>query len=322
VGKLDHPHIVRALDAGEEGGTYFLAMEYLDGCDLGHLLKTKGPLEVPHACELIRQAALGLQYAHDHHLVHRDVKPSNLMLSSAGQVKVLDLGLAQLQVQLEEPDELTREGQMVGTWLYMAPEQILPGRQVDSRSDIFSLGVTFYSFLAGTLPITRGQVTTQLPSIGTQREDVPPEVQELLSKMLAPSQEERIQSMTEVANILQAYTSQDPVNILANDASRYARTVDLPNSIDATARFSTTAHDVEVIPPPLPVEPPPIALPAAPLKDWLLRYWQHVGLGAVAVAAALMLVVILNWPDAEPDPNQALSTPRREAFMPPVIEKG
>src|SRR5262249_36648202 len=96
VGQLEDPHIVRATDAGEADGVHFLVMELIDGTDLSHLVRRRGPLDVADACELIRQAALGLQHAHEHGLVHRDVKPSNLLLSVRGELKVLDLGLALL----------------------------------------------------------------------------------------------------------------------------------------------------------------------------------------------------------------------------------
>jgi len=96
VGRLDHPNLVRAHDAGEVDGQHFLVMEFLDGTDLTKLVRQGGPLPVADACEVVRQAALGIQYAHEHGLVHRDVKPSNIMLTTAGQVKVLDLGLARI----------------------------------------------------------------------------------------------------------------------------------------------------------------------------------------------------------------------------------
>ena len=100
VGRLNHPNIVQATDAGEIEGQHFLVMEYLDGQDLTQVVRAQGPLPIAEACEVIRQAAMGLQYAHEHGLVHRDVKPSNLMLTSDGTVKLLDLGLARL---VEEP---------------------------------------------------------------------------------------------------------------------------------------------------------------------------------------------------------------------------
>src|SRR5262249_19733331 len=123
VGKLRHPQIVRATDAGEVDGVHFLVMELVEGTDLNRLVKRLGPLPMADSCELVRQAALGLQHAHEHGLIHRDIKPSNLMLSVDGQVKVLDLGLARFHADHPANDDLTPSGLMVRTLDYMAPEQ-------------------------------------------------------------------------------------------------------------------------------------------------------------------------------------------------------
>ena len=165
VGKLDHPNIVRAMDAGEEDGMHFLVMEYVEGLDLSQLAKNTGPLPVADACELVRQAALGLAEAHEHGLVHRDIKPSNLMLAKPKKkkgeptVKILDLGLALLSEALA-PDAggLTTSGQMMGTIDYMAPEQGGDSHQVDIRADIYSLGATLYRLLTGIAPVCRREV--------------------------------------------------------------------------------------------------------------------------------------------------------------------
>ena len=123
VGKLDHPNLVHAHDAGEAEGQHYLVMEFLDGTDLRKLVRSSGPLPVADACEVVRQAALGLQYAHEHGLIHRDVKPSNLMLTRDGTVKVLDLGLARLTDETAMPGDMTGTGQVVGTGDFIAPEQ-------------------------------------------------------------------------------------------------------------------------------------------------------------------------------------------------------
>ena len=155
LGRLDHPSIVRAMDADDEDGTHYLVMEYVDGIDLSEVVRRCGPLRVPEACELIRQAASGLQYIHEHGCVHRDIKPSNLMLTPAGQVKVLDLGLALLLSEQPAGGELTGSGQAMGTADYMAPEQILDSHGVDIRADIYSLGCTLYKLLVGRAPFSR-----------------------------------------------------------------------------------------------------------------------------------------------------------------------
>src|SRR5262249_19146590 len=115
--RLAHPNIVAIYDAGEANGTHFLAMEYVEGTDLSKLVRDKGPLAVGPACGYIRQAALGLQHAHEQGLVHRDIKPSNLMLTSKGVIKVLDMGLARLNPAAGgvAPGELTATGQVIGT---------------------------------------------------------------------------------------------------------------------------------------------------------------------------------------------------------------
>jgi len=129
VGRLEHPNIVGARDAGQADGVWFLAMEYIDGADLSVLSRRVGPMAIPDACELIRQAACGLQHAHEHRLVHRDIKPSNLMLSRTGQVKLLDLGLALFHAD-PLPGELTAPSAVMGTAEYMAPVETKgPSRQ-------------------------------------------------------------------------------------------------------------------------------------------------------------------------------------------------
>ncbi|MBI2479966.1 MAG: serine/threonine protein kinase [Planctomycetia bacterium] len=152
VGKLDHPNIVRATDAGEVDGIHFLVMEYVLGLDVSDLVRRAGPLPIAEACEIARQAAVGLQNAHEHGLVHRDIKPSNLMLTADGQIKILDLGLARLHDS--QQGDLTSASQMMGTIDYMAPEQTSASRDVDIRADIFSLGATLYKLLCGQAPPT------------------------------------------------------------------------------------------------------------------------------------------------------------------------
>ncbi len=140
VGKLDHPNIIKATNADEWNGTHYLVMEYIEGTDLSVLVKERGVLSVRDACKTIRQAALGLQHAHEHGLVHRDIKPSNLFLTKSGQVKLLDLGLARLGGDDKENAGLTSSGQMLGTPDYMAPEQCDDTRSADARADLYSLG--------------------------------------------------------------------------------------------------------------------------------------------------------------------------------------
>jgi serine/threonine protein kinase len=181
VGKLEHPNIVRALDAGEDGGRHYLMMEYVEGRDVGKLVERLGPLPVADACAIVRQAALGLQHAHEHGLVHRDIKPSNLLLAvgrpgEEGVVKLADFGLALLVDRGGEAgSELTGEGQMMGTFDYMAPEQAGDTHQVDIRADLYSLGATLYKLLCGAAPFAGKNYRTPLQKVtALVQEQVPP----------------------------------------------------------------------------------------------------------------------------------------------------
>ena len=212
IGKLHHSNIVQAIDAGESDGQRFLVMEYVEGCDLASLVREQGPLPVADACEAIRQAALGLQHAHEHGLVHRDIKPSNLMLTPQGQVKVLDLGLALLHGEISEKG-LTTAGQIMGTFDYMAPEQAFDPHGVDGRADVYSLGCTLFFLLTGQSPYTGSEYRQPLkkmlahasqpvPSLQRLRPDAPQELESLLQRLLAKKPTDRFATPQDVATAL------------------------------------------------------------------------------------------------------------------------
>lgn len=175
--KLKHPNIVAVYDANVADGVHYLAMELLQGVTLHELVKKNGQLSVGRACRYVQQAAIGLQHAHEQGLVHRDIKPQNLFLEDGSdQVKILDLGLARVreipQHGETETGELTREGEVMGTPDYMAPEQALDTRSADHRADIYSLGCTLYYLLTGRPPFPGGSLTEKLLA-HQQREPIP-----------------------------------------------------------------------------------------------------------------------------------------------------
>lgn len=214
---LSHPNIVLAYDADEIAGTHLLVMEYVEGAtDLAKLVKRDGPLPVAQACEFIRQAALGLQHANERGLVHRDIKPHNLLLTTGGtQIKVLDMGLARLDscpADAEGSSAMTREGAVMGTPDYIAPEQAREAHTVDIRADVYSLGCSLYQLLTGRVPFPGGSFTEKLlkhqmdepAPVESLRKELPPGLAAVIRKMMAKRCEDRYQTPGEVATVLAA----------------------------------------------------------------------------------------------------------------------
>src|SRR5436305_12503359 len=216
---LTHPNIVLAYDAGQDGSTHFLSMEYVEGTDLARLVRESGPLPVAQACEYMRQAALGLQHAHERGMVHRDIKPHNLLLThedGSGKtkgpiIKILDMGLA-LRGGPEKDRAMTQTGAVLGTPDYIAPEQAINSRSADIRADLYSLGCTFYFLLTGRAPF-QGESLTQVllqhqmeeaPPLEQLRADTPPAVAAVVRKLMAKRPEDRFQTPAELAQVLQA----------------------------------------------------------------------------------------------------------------------
>jgi len=167
AGKLNHPNIVTTFDCGEHDGMAYLAMELLEGIDLRTRM-TKQGVTALEAVEIARQVAEGLGYAHERGVVHRDVKPGNIMLNGGGKAKIMDFGLARMRMA----DHKTSTGMVLGTPRYMSPEQI-SGQPVDQRSDIFSLGIVLYEMLTGTR-LFSGENIEQVQHSITQTDHVPP----------------------------------------------------------------------------------------------------------------------------------------------------
>jgi serine/threonine-protein kinase len=214
VSRLSHPNVVKAFADQSLGVVHFFAMEFVQGTDLNKLVHLSGPLPPPQACDAIRQAALGLQHAHEVGLVHRDIKPANLVLIAGGSVvKILDLGLARLRAGPDtagRPDVVTMEGTLIGTPDYISPEQAKDPRSVDIRSDIYSLGCTLYYLLAGRPPFAGGSLMEKLfrhrmkepPALSTFRDDVPSEVAAVVQKMISKQAGDRFATPAEVAAAL------------------------------------------------------------------------------------------------------------------------
>jgi serine/threonine-protein kinase len=212
--RLNHPNIVRTIDLDTSGAIHFIAMEYVEGDDLHARVKQGGPLDVREAADFIRQAALGLQHAHEEGLVHRDIKPANLIVDKRGTVKILDFGLA-LAGSDEEAASLTQthDEKVLGTADYLAPEQARDSHVADRRSDIYALGCTLHYLLTGRAPFAKGSIAERIqahlkkppPNLLDERADVPPAIAELSFRMLEKHPDARPQSAQEIADALAAW---------------------------------------------------------------------------------------------------------------------
>jgi serine/threonine protein kinase len=218
VAALDHPNIVRAYDIDHDESLHFLVMEYVDGANLQDLVKKAGPLDPVRACHYIFGAAVGLQHAHEMGLVHRDIKPGNILVDRAGVVKILDMGLARFFH--DEEDQVTRkyDETILGTADYLSPEQALDSHGVDIRADIYSLGGTYYYLLTGKPPFPDGNVTQKLlwhqnrepTPVRSLRPEIPEEIAQVVARMMAKEPAQRYQTPAEVMAAL-AVWAQAPI---------------------------------------------------------------------------------------------------------------
>jgi hypothetical protein len=215
--RLAHPNIVTAHDAEQAGDLHFLVMELVDGKSLACVLKERGPLPIREACAYVRQAALGLQHAHEKGMVHRDVKPDNLMLTPDGTVKVLDFGLAALTAK-GGSGGLTEANVIMGTPDYMAPEQAEDSHKADIRADVYSLGCTLYHLLTGNIPYPADTSLRKVlahrdrpvPSLRAVRPEVPKGLETVLARLLAKKPADRYQTPGEVAAALAPFAQPAP----------------------------------------------------------------------------------------------------------------
>jgi serine/threonine protein kinase len=219
MGQLEHPNLVTTVDARIVGRWHMVAMEFIDGTDLERLVETRGALPIADACEAARQAALALQYAHQHGLIHRDIKPSNLMLTHAGTIKVIDMGLA--VIQEASTGQLTRTGLVMGTMRYCAPEQFRDASRVDIRADIYSLGCTLYHLLTGKPPysqrttlaeVVQAHLHEPFPGLSEALPDAPAELNAILARMTAKEPDARFATPGEVAAALEPFARKTPLS--------------------------------------------------------------------------------------------------------------
>jgi eukaryotic-like serine/threonine-protein kinase len=316
VAALDHPNIVRAYDIDEDNKLHFLVMEHVDGASLQEIIKKNGPMDVVRACHYIRQAALGLQHAHETaNIVHRDIKPGNILVDRSGIVKVLDMGLARFFN--DEEDILTKkyDENVLGTADYLAPEQATDSHAVDIRADIYSLGATFYFCLTARTPFQEGTVAqkliwhqTRLPKpIRSFRPEVPDGVIALIDKSMAKDAAARFQSPLEMAEALSEWTKTPIPPPPENEMPKLSlAAMGAPNENS----FAATSKPVSPSPSPrkawqVPTTPSPGLLPKqnpAPIAQAPAALTAPAARAAPAVASPLPAPRPSVAPQAKPQP--------------------
>lgn len=231
---LDDRNVVRAYDVDNEGDIHYFVMEYVEGKDLQVLLRDEKQLDYNLAADYIRQAARGLSRAHDIGLIHRDVKPANLLVDKEGTVKVLDLGLARFSDDDKASLTVAYDENVLGTADYLAPEQAVDSHGVDTRADIYSLGCSFYFILTGHPPFPDGTLPQRImahqkevpPSIREDRPDCPIDLIRICAKMMAKKPAQRFQHMRQIADLLskwlylRGYESEDPQRSSGESSSK------------------------------------------------------------------------------------------------------
>lgn len=323
--RLDHPNIVTAFDADEAGKTHFFVMQYVDGVDLASRVKKKGPFAVDKAVDCIKQAAAGLQYAHDQGIVHRDIKPGNLLLDATGTVKILDMGLARMDSTGDGTQaELTSTGAVMGTVDYMAPEQALSTKSADARSDIYSLGITLWYLITGRPAYHGDSLMARLlahrehdvPSLSAARAEAPPALDAVFRRMVAKKPEDRPQTMSAVVQELEqamgGETSSPSISLAPSEDDKlddFLLNLDGADSSVVKSKPSSAPVTRPITQPPAPTIPPPVktpprssaSIPVQPAMegdDGLPAKYLWIG-GACLSVLLIVVLAIVFWPNGD-----------------------
>lgn len=335
IAQVQHPNIVRAYDADEVNGVHYFSMEYVPGVDLGQLVGRDGPLPIAKACDFIRQTALGLQHAFERGLIHRDLKPVNLLVCDIGMtvsegasilfarqtplIKILDLGLARVEkTATDDSGTLTQEGMIMGTPDFMSPEQSINSKAVDIRSDLYSLGCTFYFLLTGRSPFSGRSLTDKLlahqmdqpPPIEQFRPEIPDEVAAIIYRLLEKKPADRYQTPAElVAAIDQVTPHLEAMSLTVVRRPQQTVMASAPNTL---SQFRLSQPVIAVS------HQPPRERNAA-----MLAFVSMVGLTLIGVGVAFLMNGGAPRPrPALKPPPLAKIQPRAEPFLPAPYPPG
>jgi serine/threonine-protein kinase len=300
AGRLDHPNVVRGYEVGEEAGWHYFAMEYVSGRSLQNLLTRLGKVSVGDALYIVLRAARGLQYIHEQGLVHRDVKPDNLLLTRDGEVKLADLGMVKL---LDEELSLTQTGHAVGTPWYMPMEQAKNSKDIDGRCDIYALGCVLYCCLTGKPPfhgptlvdVIQAKAAGTFPPARQFNPEVPERLDLIIAKMTAKHAKHRYQDCTQLLRDLEGLG-------LANEALAFLAPAAREAKADPAAAVGPTTVQT----------PLPDPLPPSPVDLWYVRYKtgrSQVVTRKLTTAEVLELITVEDF-----DPSARASRTPGEGF--------
>jgi eukaryotic-like serine/threonine-protein kinase len=350
VGRLDHPNVVRAFDADRIGDCHFIAMEYVAGPTLEGLLKERGVLPPADVVYFASQAADGLAHAHAQGVLHRDVKPSNLLLTEGRKIKVLDFGLGTLLEKEDLPTALTSAGFAVGTPDYISPEQARM-LKIDGRSDLYSLGCTMYHLLSGQLPFKGessmdcivSRIAGQAVPIGEVRPGLPPRLTQAIEKLMATSPDNRYQTAEEAAAALRSLLRPKNAAPVPSAPTGAAIAPGPVQATDGSPRLPAPSPTVEAIAPepepgPVPEGSATLAAPLPPVRDEVrsskpepnsppsrptVRGIKAKGaLAAIGVAAVLLTVVTIMFSRSSNDEGPAFEQGASNTDAGPVLPPG
>jgi serine/threonine-protein kinase len=240
IARLNHPNIVTVIDRGEFGKRQFIVFEHIPGENLKEVVEREGQLPVAQALALTHQIARGLAFAHQHGVVHRDVKPQNVLLDESGTAKVTDFGIAR---SLDPGEELTQTGTLLGTSDYIAPEQA-SGEPIDARSDQYSLGVLLYELLTGAVPypadsfmaVAMRHLRDPVPSVRERRRDVPDRVDKIVVRAMAKSPADRFPSIEAMMGAIEGALADTGEGAGRNEATGVHARVERPSPSRSAAR--------------------------------------------------------------------------------------